>query len=277
VPSSATDNKSNKKVSSRFLSIECKNETDAALLRKKLITAYTLLPTKVDPVVGAFIPFDAKYTDLEIFRRLVRRQNRYLADHQNIPSNGLDPTILSYVLDNGNDVSDEIKVNAQVFRIDASDSRDHIGRYNFSTSSEHYKHAVQWIDIELPKLLAQVPEAHRGEFEGCFEHVSPRGQSSRSVNSGNSSTRSYLSVLTSFYGADDSEDDAPPQTFRKNRPPPQLTFNFDAELDFPTLPIPAPAAPGPIPAYRSPNPSTKSASSSITMSEINAVRSEMQS
>jgi hypothetical protein len=170
---------------------------------------------------------------------------------------------------------------AQIFWIDASDTRDHIGRYNFSTSSEHYKHAIHWIDTKLSKLIAVIPTTHLGDFEGCFERVTPRGPLScqdYSVNSGQSSTRSYLSVLASFYGADDSNNNDPPQTFRKNRPFPQLTFDFHAELDFPILPVPAAAAPGiqPVPSS-SPNQLTKSASSSITMSEINVVRSKMQS
>jgi hypothetical protein len=168
VPSSANDNKPNKKVSSRFLSIECKHGTNDANLRKQLITAYSMLPTKVDPVVGAFIPFHAKYTDLEIFRHLVHRQNQYLADHHNIPMNGLDPTILSYVLKNGNDITDEIMIRAQMFSIDASDAPDHIGRYNFSTSSEHYKHAIHWIDTDLSQLIAKIPKADHGDVEGCF-------------------------------------------------------------------------------------------------------------
>jgi hypothetical protein len=97
VPSHAGNSKSNKKVSSRFLAIECRDEKSAAVLRNKLMITYSNLPTKVDPILSAFIPFDAKFTDLEIFRRLVRRQNQYLAHHRNIPINGLDEIILRYI------------------------------------------------------------------------------------------------------------------------------------------------------------------------------------
>jgi hypothetical protein len=144
VPSTANDNKSNKKVSSRLLAIECKNKIDAVLC-KKLVAAYTQLPTKVDPVVGAFIPFDAKYTDLEVFRRLIHRQNRYLSDHRNIPINGLDHCILSYVFENGHNLEDEIMLRAQIVYVDESANRDHIGRYNLSTTSEHYQAAIVWL------------------------------------------------------------------------------------------------------------------------------------
>jgi hypothetical protein len=71
VPSSAGDNKSNKNVSTRFLAIECRNETEASNLRKKLMVAYSSLLTKVNPILGAFIPFDTKCSNLEMFGRLV--------------------------------------------------------------------------------------------------------------------------------------------------------------------------------------------------------------
>jgi hypothetical protein len=112
VPSHAGDNKSNKKVSSRFLAIVCRNKTFAAVMRKKLIIAYSNLPTKVDPILGAFIPFDSKFTYLEMFRRLGRRQNQYLAHHRNIPINGLDETILRHILPNDIDLANEIQLKA---------------------------------------------------------------------------------------------------------------------------------------------------------------------
>jgi hypothetical protein len=109
VPAHAGDNKFNKKVSSRFLAIECRDERSAAAMRKKLMIAYSTLPTKVDPILGAFIPFDAKFTDLEIFRRLVHCQNQYLAHHRNIPLNDLDETILRHILPNGNDLKKNLR------------------------------------------------------------------------------------------------------------------------------------------------------------------------
>jgi hypothetical protein len=138
VPSSAGDNKSNKKISSWFLAIECCDEPSAAIMRKTLMGAYSTLRTKVDPILGAFIPFNAKFSDLDIFCHLVRCQNQYLAHHRNIPVNGLDESILRYALDNGNDLADKIQTKAQIFRIDPSATCDHIGRYNLSTTEEHY-------------------------------------------------------------------------------------------------------------------------------------------
>jgi hypothetical protein len=173
VPSSAGDNKSNKKISSRFLAIECREEPSAVIMQKKLMGAYLTLPTKVDPILGAFIPFNAKFNDLEIFRCLVRRQNQYLAHHRNIPVNGIDESILCYVLDNGNDLADEIQTKAQIFRLDPSATRDHIGRYNFSTTEEHYQHAIHWLDVALPNIIETIPADQRGEFEGCIERVAP--------------------------------------------------------------------------------------------------------
>jgi hypothetical protein len=242
--------------------------------------AYITLPTKVDPILGAFIPFNAKFNDLDIFRRLVRRQNQYLAHHRNIPVNGLDESILCYVLDNGNNLADEIQTKAQIFRMDPSATRDYIGRCNLSTTEDHYQTAVQWLDVEPSKLIATIPEDRRGEYEGCIERVAPRVHSSRSIsskNSGQSSVKSYLSVLTTFYDPEgsDEEDAIPPHVYRKNRTEPKLSFDFDKELDFPAL---SPLV-NPTPASRPSNSlhqSNKSASSSITMSEINVVRNEMQ-
>jgi hypothetical protein len=187
---------------------------------------------------------------------------------------------LCYVLDNGNDLANEIQTKAQIFRIDPSATCDHIGRYNFSTTEEHYQNAIQWLDVKLPKVIETIPEAQRGDYEGCIERVAPRVHSSRSIsskNSGQSSVKSYLSVLTSFYGPDgsDDEDEIPPHVYRKNRTEPKLCFDFDKDFDFPALsPLPNPA-PAP-PHTTSPHQSTKSALSSITMSEINVVRNELQ-
>jgi hypothetical protein len=278
VPSSAGNNKSNKKVSSLFLTIECRDEASASNLCKKLMVAYITLPTKVGPILGAFIPFDVKFSDLDIFQRLVRRQNQYLDHHHNIPINGLDESILCYVLDNGNDLADEIQMKAQIFRIDLSATKDHIGRYNLSTTADHYQTAIEWLDVELPKIIETIPEDQRGNYEGCIERVAPRNKASGSVtsrNSGNGSVKSYLSVLTYFYGADGSNDDIPPHVYCRNRVEPKLCFDFDAELDFPTLPSPHPPKTK-TRSPTSPNQSMKSVSSLITMSEINAVCSEMQ-
>jgi hypothetical protein len=247
-----------------------RNETDASNLSKKLVVAYGSLPTKVDPIIGAFIPSDAKFSDLEMFRRLVRRQNQYLDHHCKIPINGLDKLILCYVLDNGNDLADEIQMKAQIFCIDPSATKDHIGRYNLSTTGNYYQTAIEWLDIELPKIIATIPEDQRGAFDDCIKRVSPRPQSSKSgssKHSSNDSVKSNLSVLTSFYGAEGSDDDIPPQVVRHQRPAPHLCFDFDADLDFPNLPAPTQK---PVTTHQnaSPNQSMKSASSSITMSEI---------
>jgi hypothetical protein len=147
------------------------------------MVAYISLPTKVDPILGAFIPFDAKFSDLKLFRRLVRRQNQYFAHHRNIPINGLDQSILCYVLDNGNDLADEIQMKAGIFRIDPSATKDYIGRYNLSTTGDHYQTAIEWLDIELPKFIKTMPADQRGILDGCIERVSPRTTSSNSGSS----------------------------------------------------------------------------------------------
>jgi hypothetical protein len=94
-------------------------------------------------------------------------KNQCLAHHRNIPVNGLDDSILCYVLDNSNDLADEIHLKAQIFRMDPSATRDHIGRYNLSTTEEHYQKAIHWPDVELPKIIETIPEDKHGEYEGC--------------------------------------------------------------------------------------------------------------
>jgi hypothetical protein len=68
VPSSANDSQSNK----RFLAITCKHGDDALSLRKKLVAAYSTLPTAIDSSLGIFIPANAKYSDKEVFWKLIR-------------------------------------------------------------------------------------------------------------------------------------------------------------------------------------------------------------
>jgi hypothetical protein len=70
VPSSANESKSNKRVSSRFLAVTCRNSEDALILCKKLVAAYSTLPTPIDFSLGMFVPVNAKFTDLELFRKL---------------------------------------------------------------------------------------------------------------------------------------------------------------------------------------------------------------
>jgi hypothetical protein len=48
VPSSANDSQSNKRLSSRLLAMTCKNGDEALSLRKKLVAAYSTLPTAID-------------------------------------------------------------------------------------------------------------------------------------------------------------------------------------------------------------------------------------
>jgi hypothetical protein len=276
VPSSANESQSNKRVSSRFLAITCKNSDDALLLRKKLVSAYSTLPSSIDSSLGVFIPANAKYSDQDLFRKLIRRQNQYLAHHRNIPMDGIDETLLSTRTMTGKSVHDEIILGAKLTRIDPCPLRDHTGRYNFTTTEQHYVEAVEWIDIELPGIIASLPESERGEFDGFIERISPRDVSSAhstTSTASRKSTTSYLSALTNGFDSE-SEDCSPPKIRRKSRYNPMIEFDFDDAASFPALPAVVPTT---RPSnYRSPTPSSKSASSSITMSEIVAARSEMQ-
>jgi hypothetical protein len=277
VPSSANESQSNKRVSSRFLAITCKNSEDALFLRKKLVAAYSTLPTPIDPSLGFFIPSNAKYSDKEIFRILIRRQNQYLAHHRNIPMDGINDKLLFARTAVGKSVLDELLVGAQICRIDSCPTRDYTGRYNLSTTENHFIKAVKWLDTELPLLIADIPKADRGDFEGCVERISPQVSSlSNSTTASRTSTTSYLSALTLGFGSDHSADDGPPKIRRKSRYNPMIEFDFEDTIDFPALPVEAPK-PRPLQPHRSPQSSAKSASSSITRSDINAVRSEIQS
>ena len=59
---------------------------------------------------------------------------------------GMDATLLNATTSTGNDLAHDIMVNAQIFRIDDVPVKDHLGRYNFSTTEEHYLHAITWLD-----------------------------------------------------------------------------------------------------------------------------------
>jgi hypothetical protein len=85
VPSSANESHTYKNLPSRFLAITCKDRNDALLVQKAMLAAYATLLTPIDVNLGSFIPASAKYTDRELFRKLIRRQNQYLAGHRNIP------------------------------------------------------------------------------------------------------------------------------------------------------------------------------------------------
>jgi hypothetical protein len=118
VPSSVNESQSNKRVSSRFLAITCKNSNDALTLRKKLVAAYSTLPTPIDFSLGSFIPVNAKYSDKEIFRKLICRQNQYLAHHRNIPMDGIDEKLLYARTPAGKQIIDELLLGAQLTCID---------------------------------------------------------------------------------------------------------------------------------------------------------------
>jgi hypothetical protein len=177
VPSSANESLSNKRVSSRFLAITCKNSEDAPFLRKTVIAAYSTLPNPIYPSLGFFIPANAKYSDKEIFRKLISRQNNYLAHHRNIPMDGLDEKLLYARTPTGKLVLDERLVGAQISRIDLCATRDYTGRYNLSTTEDHFIRAVEWLDNELPLLIAELPEDKhlKGHFFGLWSSPVARG------------------------------------------------------------------------------------------------------
>jgi hypothetical protein len=239
VASSANESNSNKRVSSRFLAITCPNGEEALRLRKKLVAAYSTLPNPIDQSLGTFIPANAKYTDKEIFRfrKLIQRQNQYLACHRNILMDGIDDKLLRAYTSPGTTLLDDILVGAQIGRVDTVTTKDYIGRYNFSTTAEHYIAAVEWLDTTLPILIETLPQDQRGDFDGCVERVSPRViSSSSSTAASRTSTTSYLSALTAGFGSDQSADKAPPRQRRKSRYAPKIEFDFDADLEFPDLP-----------------------------------------
>jgi hypothetical protein len=107
------------------------------------VAAYTsTLSTPFDPYLGSFIPANAKYTDQDIFRKLIHRQNKYLSAHRNIPMEGVDDKLLKAATGSGKILMDEIVVRAQICRIDSSTTKDYVGRYNFSTTEEHFLTSV---------------------------------------------------------------------------------------------------------------------------------------
>jgi hypothetical protein len=87
---------------------------------------------------------------------------------------GIDDKLLSARTLAGKSVLDELLFGAQISRIDSYPTRDYTGRYNLSTTADHFIKAVKWLDTELPLLIAHVPEADRGDFEGCVERIPPR-------------------------------------------------------------------------------------------------------
>jgi hypothetical protein len=222
------------------------------------VAVYSTLPTTMDPSLGLFIPANTKYSDKEIFRRLIRRQNQYLAQHRNIPMDGIDTKLLSARTATGKSIRDELIEGAKLTRIDLCISRSYTGRYNFSTTDENYIQAVEWIDTEFPLMLADILDEDRGEFEGCVERISPRvSSSSNSTAASRTSTTSYLSALTHGFGSDDSADASPPKIRRKSRYNPTMEFDFDDTINFPALPVENPK-PRPLQPQRSrhtlPNP-----------------------
>jgi hypothetical protein len=128
VPASATESQSNKALSSRFLAVTCKNKEDAQIIQKALLTAYRTLSTPIDVNLGSFIPASAKYTDKELFRKLIRRQNQYLTGHRNIPMDGICEQLLNAMTSTDCDLREDITIGAQILRMDINHSKNYLGR-----------------------------------------------------------------------------------------------------------------------------------------------------
>jgi hypothetical protein len=174
------------------------------------------------------ISANAKYSDKEIFRKLIRRQNQYLAHHRNIPMDGFEKSVF-----------DEIMLGANLTRIDPCLSSDYNGRHNFTTTEQHFVAAVEWLDTALPAIIVDIPEDERGEFEFCVERIYPRDTTSSHSTTKNASRKSmtsYLSALTSSFDSDNSADTATPKIRRKSRYNPMIEFDFVDMIGFPTLP-----------------------------------------
>jgi hypothetical protein len=164
VPASANESQSNTNLSSRFLAVTCKNKEDAQSIQKALLAAYSTLSTPIDVNLGSFIPASAKYTDKELCWKLIRRQNQYLAGHRNIPMDGICENLLNVMTSTGRDLREDITLGAQILRMDINHSKHYLGRYNLSTSEQHYLQAIEWIDVTLPVLIASIPEEERGLY-----------------------------------------------------------------------------------------------------------------
>jgi hypothetical protein len=139
------------------------------LLRKKLVEAYSTLQSQIDPSLGYSIPANAKYSDQDIFRKLIHRQNQYLVHHRNIPVDGIYDTLLFARTTTDQSVLDEILRGAQLTRIDSCPTHDYSGRYNFITTEWNFMEAVEWIDTDFPGIIAALPESERGKLEGCLQ------------------------------------------------------------------------------------------------------------
>jgi hypothetical protein len=72
---------------------------------------------------------------------------------------GIDEKLLYARTPAGKFVLDELLLGAQLTRIDPCPSCDYSGRYNLTTTEQHFIAAVEWIDTELPLLIAEIPEA----------------------------------------------------------------------------------------------------------------------
>jgi hypothetical protein len=114
------------------------------------VAVYSTLPTTMDPSLGLFIPANAKYSDKEIFRKFIRRQNQYSAQYRYNPMDGIDGKLLSARTAAGKSIRDELIEGAKLTRIDSCTSRSYTGRYNCSTTEDNYIQAVEWIDTKFP-------------------------------------------------------------------------------------------------------------------------------
>jgi hypothetical protein len=222
-----------------------------------------------------FVPLSVKRSNPSLWGNMLNRQNSFLSGHRNISIIGVSTNVMDY--------SDPTSADALLSTSLWQDLWEHagidgvfghirtpdLGKWNLSTSADHYPAVCAWLDSHLPAKFAMIPTnvAQKVTFEDFAqpERLSNRTRTGGSIVSGlttRSDTTAYSNRLLATFG-NCQDTHAAPNAWR---PPPTIdsvNYHFDPK-DFPKPATPS----GTTTAATTPSEPTPTVISDVTHSLI---------
>jgi hypothetical protein len=190
-----------------------------------------------------FVPLSVKRSNPSLWGNMLNRQNSFLSSHRNISIIGVSTNVMDYCDPTSDDgmltssLWQEIWEHPGIDAVFGHIRTPDLGKWNISTSDNHYPEVCAWLDQHLPAKFSMIPTnvAQKVTFEDFAqpERLS-RNRTDGSVVSGlttRSDTTAYSNRLLATFGTSKDTQPAP----NAWRPPPtvdSVNYHFDPK-DFP--------------------------------------------
>jgi hypothetical protein len=147
---------------------------DMYLIMDLLTTVFPGVPKDEfddDPIIK-FVPFSTPYNHAipnaeQAYTNLIHEQNQFLKEHVGIPVGGLSYEAMQFSSDQGMALDSTLYYTRLFTALEPTSIVNKSGKWIFCTTRKKSAEALEYIENQMPKDYALVPESHRGNYPMC--------------------------------------------------------------------------------------------------------------